>query len=164
MSAELDIDSLDLDDIAVMGARLPDGTYDVKLTDIQAGSTKAGVPCLKPTFEVTSGPEKGLTHQGMYYLGTYKTKAGKIGSMGVMQIKRDAMELGVLGKLPNPFPLDANKAKLAFHKAFKGAKMRLHIQDGEPSKKDGKVYKEFRLLPGTTVPHDEEESAEGLIY
>lgn len=154
-----DAQEIDLDDVAVMGARLPDGIYDVRLIDLQAATTKNGDPILRPTFEVLSGPQKGLTHQGGYFLGTYKTKAGKVGSFGVMQIKRDALELGVLNKLPNPFPLDANKAKLAYHKAFKGQRMRLHIADGEPSQKDGKVYKEARLLAGVT--RTAEESEEG---
>lgn len=164
MSVDVDVDSIDLDDIAIMGARLANGIYDVKLIDVQAGVSQKGDPLLKPTFEVTSGDSKGLTHQGMYFLGTFKSEAGKVRCFGVTNIKRDAMELGVVGKLPNPFPLDPNKARVAYAKAFKNVKMRLHIQDGEPSKSNGKVYKEFRLLPGVTTSAFEDVTEEEIVY
>jgi hypothetical protein len=63
--------------------------------------------------------------------------------MGVTEAKTDAHNVGVLDKLASPFPLDADKARKALHKAFNGVRMKAvkSLRDGKPDDIDEETGK-----------------------
>ena len=142
---------IDLDSVRVIIQEIPLGTYEAVLLDVEAAISKAGKAMIKATWEITDGSYKGMTFIKFYSLSTFTNKNGNVGCMGVSEIKTDAVNLGVIKKIPASFPLDKEEARKIYAKAFTGVKAKAVIREEEYTDKEGdlKTSRKITLMaPG----------------
>jgi len=128
-----------LDDIAYFEERIPNGTYPVRIIDIDSHTTQAGDPMLKVTLEVTSGDHEGSEIQKMYYL---KPNA-KGNVFGLMELKRDAIALGVYNKLPKHVEADPAALKKPYATAFGKERFEVVVTEEASRKDPEKVFQKI---------------------
>ena len=106
-----------------VGARVPEGDYDVVVEDTEDDKSKAGNPMVNVWFRVIDGPEEGATIVDRLVL----TEKSLFRVVGFLQA------LGI--------PTPKKKFKVP-HKAIRGRRMTISVEDGDPW--NGRVKSEVR--------------------
>lgn len=122
-----------------VGARVPEGDYDVVIEDTEDDKSKAGNPMVNVWFRVMNGPEKGATIVDRLVL----TEKSLFRVVGFLQA------LGI--------PTPKKKFKVP-HRAIRGRKMSIYVEDGEPW--NGRVKSEVRAY--NRYEGDADEDVEDL--
>lgn len=120
-----------------VGSRVPEGDYVVVVEDTENDKSKAGNPMVNVWYRVVDGPEAGAT----------------IIDRLVMTEKSLFRVVGFLQGLGLPTPKKKFKVP---HKAIRGRKMVITVEDGEPW--NGRVKSEVRAyskFEGTVTDEDE---------
>src|ERR1700675_1490457 len=110
---------INLADLGSTYEPIPDGEYEIKLTDLEPAVSSAGNDMLKATYSIVKGKHKG-SEIFQWYVLKVTEKDGKLRCMGLSQMASIFKAIGVPEKQYSVLDPDKVAAGRLFQKLVKG--------------------------------------------
>jgi hypothetical protein len=152
-----ELKKINLADLASTFEPIPDGEYEIRLTDVDPTVSGAGNDMLKVTYTITKGPHKGSEILQWYV--PMSTKNGKVSYMGLSQMASIFKKIGVPEASYKVLDPEKTAAGRLFTKLVKGKTMEAYIttetRKDDPNKTSTRVN--ITGLVGGSVAEEVEE-------
>jgi len=121
-----ELKKINLADLASTYEPIPDGEYEIRLTDVDPYVSAAGNDTLKVTYTITKGSHKGSEIFQWYSLKV-KENNGKLSCMGLSQMASIFRKIGVPESMYSTLDPEKVAAGRLFTKLVKGKTMEAYI-------------------------------------
>lgn len=120
--------TINVDDIAVIGDRLPAGRgYIARIGTVEGKKSRNDKPCVYATFEVIKGEHEGKEATCFFSLSVTKGKDGRTYASGIVEMKRIFAAIGKPLAANFGFPLNEQTAAQLLHKKLQGLQVELAV-------------------------------------
>jgi hypothetical protein len=148
---------INLADLASTFEPIPDGEYEIRLTDIDPTVSAAGNDMIKATYTITKGPHKGSEILQWYVLKVTE-KNGKLSCMGLSQMASIFKKIGVPEASYKVLDPEKTAAGRLFKKLVEGKTMEAFVTNEQRKDDPNKTSTRVNItgLVGGTVAAEEE--------
>jgi len=150
---------INLADLASTYEPIPDGEYEIRLTDVDPYVSAAGNDTLKATYTIMKGSHKGSEILQWYSLKVNE-KNGKLSCMGLSQMASIFRKIGVPESMYSTLDPEKTAAGRLLSKLVKGKTMEAYVttedRKDDPNKTSTRVNV-VGLVGGTVEEEVEEE-------